>query len=111
MKKALFLCLLGFSVGASSAPHNLQIPSDPNATYTVIDTGKQGDLVTITTKREGKSGVSFSKRAYDCGLWQVMYLGTGESLEEMKSSKPDDHLSPIFEGSIADYVGAAACKK
>lgn len=38
-----------------------------------------------------------------------MYLGSGETLGEMRSSKPDDHLSPIVDGSIADYVGNEAC--
>lgn len=111
MKKILTFSLLLVSAGASSAPYNLHVPSDPKATYTVLDVGKQDGLVTITTKREGSSGTSFSKRAYDCRSGKVMYLGSGETLEQMESSKPDDHLSPVVDGSIADYVGGQACKK
>lgn len=111
MKKILTLSLLIFSAGASSEPYNLHVPSDPKATYTILDVGKQGGLVTITTKREGASGTTYSKRAYDCKSGKVMYLGSGETIVQMESSKPDDHLSPVFDGSIADYVGGEACKK
>lgn len=97
------------ATGASKPPYDLHVPSDPKASFTVLDIGKKGDLVTITTKRVGSSGTSYSQRAYDCKMRHVMYLGSGETLEQMKSSKPDDHMSSIFEGSIADYVGREAC--
>lgn len=111
MKKLVLLASIAILIGANKAPYNLHVPSDPNAVYTVLNTGIKGNLVTITTKRVGSSGTTYSQRAYDCSLGKVMYLGSGETIEQMKSSKPDDHLSPIFEGSIADYVGAEACKK
>ncbi|AUX94229.1 hypothetical protein [Mixta gaviniae] len=98
-----------FATGASKPPYKLHVPSDPNATYTILDIGSKGNLYTIITKREGKSGTTYSQRAYDCHAGKVMYLGSGETLEEMHSSKPDDHLSPIVDGSIADYVGKEAC--
>ncbi|EID64666.1 hypothetical protein ECW26_48270 [Escherichia coli W26] len=41
---------------------------------------------------------------------EVKYLGSGETLEQMKNSKPDPKMGGIVSGSIADYVGREACK-
>lgn len=110
MKKTLLLgfSLLSFSVLAAS--YQIQVPTDSKATYTVLDKGSQGSLRTITTKREGSSGVTFSQRIYNCEANEVKYLGSGESLEEMKRSKADPGMSPIVSGSIAYYLGREACK-
>jgi hypothetical protein len=40
-----------------------------------------------------------------------MYVGTGDSLEEMKKSKPDTKMSVLVPGSISSFVAGAACKK
>ncbi|MGC0858433.1 hypothetical protein WKG86_05425 [Pantoea agglomerans] len=111
MKKLIFgaIAVVAVTAGASKPPYKLHVPSDPNATYTILDVGSKGNLATIVTKREGKSGTTYSQRAYDCSAQKVMYLGSGETLEQMKASKPDDHISDIFEGSIADYIGKEAC--
>lgn len=111
MKKLILgaLVIFSFTAEASKPPYTLHVPSDPNATFTVLAIGSKGDLATIITKRDGKSGTTYSQRAYDCRAKRVMYLGSGDSLEEMRSSKPDEHLSPIVDGSIADYVGNEAC--
>jgi hypothetical protein len=111
MKKLILgaLAIVSVTVAASKPPYNLHVPSDPNATFTVLEIGSKGNLATIITKRDGKSGTTYSQRAYDCSANKVMYLGSGETLDEMRSSKPDDHFSPIVDGSIADYVGNEAC--
>lgn len=111
MKKLILgaLAIVSVTAAASKPPYNLHVPSDPNATFTVLEIGNKGNLATIITKRDGKSGTTYSQRAYDCSARKVMYLGSGETLGEMRSSKPDDHLSPIVDGSIADYVGNEAC--
>ncbi|MFY7398654.1 hypothetical protein, partial [Enterobacter cloacae complex sp. IR53030] len=110
MKKTLLLgfSLISFSVLAAS--YQIQVPTDSKATYTVLDKGSQGPLRTITTKREGSSGVTFSQRIYNCEANEVKYLGSGESLEEMKNSKADPSMSPIVSDSIAYYLGREACK-
>ncbi|YCH31661.1 hypothetical protein M1E08_14955 [Erwinia sp. PK3-005] len=111
MKKIVIGAVIAVAVttGASKPPYNLHVPSDPTATYTVLDIGSKGNLATIITKREGASGTTYSQRAYECNERKVMYLGSGETLEQMKSSKPDDNPSEIFDGSIADYVGRESC--
>ncbi|WP_200784207.1 hypothetical protein [Klebsiella quasipneumoniae] len=110
MKKTVFIVTMMASASAFCTPYNLHVPSDPKAKYTVLETGTSGDLKTIVTKREGKAGISYSQRAYDCQHRLVKYLGSGESIEQMKSSKPDEKLAPITEESIAWYVGQEACK-
>lgn len=97
-------------IPAVSQAANLHVPSDSKATYTILARDTSGKERTITTKRVGSSGTSFSRRLYNCADRTVKYLGTGETLEQMKSSQPDLRMGPIVSGSIADYVGAEACR-
>ncbi|MFZ5231580.1 hypothetical protein ACOY6S_13020 [Enterobacter bugandensis] len=109
MKKVLIgISLLSFSVLAGS--YQIQVPTDSKATYTVLEKGSQGSLRTITTKREGTSGITYSQRIYNCEANEVKYLGSGESLEEMKNSNADPSMSPVVSESIAYYLGREACK-
>jgi len=85
------------------------IPSDSKANFYVLEKGGQGNERTIVTKREGPSGVSYSKRLYNCAEHTVKYLGTGDSLAAMTASAADPAMAPIVEGSIAYYVGLQAC--
>lgn len=90
----------------------LVIPPDASATWLVLEkTGAPGDeLHTITTRRIGRSGTTWSKREYDCLRSTVRYLGTGNSLDAMRASKPDPALAPIVSNSIADHLGREACR-
>lgn len=110
MRKALLVLALLASPLAYSAEYKIAVPSDSKAEYTVLTKGEVDGLKTIVTKREGSSGVSYSERAYDCVNQTVKYLGSGDTLEEMKSSPADQKMSGIVSGSIADYVGNEACK-
>lgn len=109
MKKALFAFLALMSFSAVSAT-TISIPTDSKAKYTIIDKSLNGSMATITTMREGPSGTSYSQRLYDCTSWTVKYLGDGDTLEQMKASKPDEGMSPIVNNSIAYYIGQRACK-
>lgn len=109
MKKALFAFLALMSFSAVSAT-TISIPTDSKAKYTIIDKSLNGSMATITTMREGPSGTSYSQRLYDCTSWTVKYLGDGDTLEQMKASKPDEGMSPIVDNSIAYYIGQRACK-
>ncbi|MHC6758252.1 hypothetical protein [Yersinia ruckeri] len=101
---------LFFSPFLNAAEYKINIPSDSKAEYVVLNKGNLGDLKTIVTKRSGSSGISYSERAYDCNNRTVKYLGSGETLEQMKASSEDKNMSDIFSGSIADFVGQEACK-
>lgn len=100
----------GASTSSTATSQALNVPSDPTGTFTVISKSMDRGLAVITTKRSGSSGVTWSKRAYDCGNGMVMYLGTGGSYAEMAASMPDPSMAPIVSGSIADYVGREACR-
>jgi hypothetical protein len=106
-----FVCLtLALPTTVLAAEKPLHIPSDPKASYLVLEKGGSGSQRTIVTKRTGSSGTSYSKRLYDCSNGTVKYLGSSDSLEGMKRSKPDPKMGPIVEGSIAHYVGLEACR-
>lgn len=103
------ICIIA-SCSAFAADTTFQIPTDTKAKYNIIDVSKTGVMATITTKREGPSGVSYSKRLYDCNAWTVKYLGDGDTIEEMNDSSPDSSMSQIVDSSIAYYIGQKACK-
>jgi hypothetical protein len=98
-------CLLA---GAAEIP--ISIPSDANASFFVLEKSGKGLERTIVTKRIGSSGTSFSKRFYNCKDDTVKYIGTGDTIEAMNTSRPDLRMSSIVQGSIAYHVGIFACK-
>lgn len=109
MKKVILLSLVAASLSAHAAQERVKIPSDPNATFTIIERSGKGRVRTIVTKREGSSGVSYSRRQYDCQAATWKYLGTGDTPAKMNSSKPENKMTPVHDGSIASYVGGIAC--
>ena len=109
VKKAIIVLMTLASFSAISAT-TMSIPTDSKAKYTILDRELNGNMATITTKREGPSGVSYSKRLYDCSAWTVKYLGDGDTIEQMNSSAPDANMASIVDNSIAYYIGQKACK-
>ncbi len=110
MRICSVLLALALPTTVLAAEKPLHIPSDAKASYLVLEKGGSGSQRTIVTKRTGSSGTSYSKRLYDCSNGTVKYLGSSDSLEGMKRSKPDPKMGPIVEGSIAYYVGLEACR-
>lgn len=108
----IFLCMACLAVVPASiaASTPLVVPTDPKATYTVLEVAGSYPHRTIVTKRVGASGTSYSKRLYNCTNSTVKYLGSGDTLADMARSKADPHMAPIVPRSIADYVGKRACK-
>jgi hypothetical protein len=97
-------------VDAMSPVPPFTVPSDAKANFYFLEKGGEGNERTIVTKCEGPSGITFSKRLYNCVDHTVKYLGTGDSLEAMVTSAADPAMAPIVEGSIAYYVGLQACR-
>ncbi|WP_318387753.1 hypothetical protein [Enterobacter sp.] len=110
MKNFLLIVLLTASFTAGANPYSLSVPTDSRATYIVLEKGDYGNLKTIVTQRTGSSGITYSKRVYDCVNAQYKYLGTGDSISEMNTSTPDVNFSSIVEKSIAYYMGKEACR-
>jgi hypothetical protein len=106
-----FLSLLGFASQAIANETPISVPTDSKAKYFLLEKSESDGKVTIVTKRIGSLGTSYSKRLVDCNKKTFMYLGEGDSLEEMKKSKPDVKMSALTPGSISTYVANAACKK
>jgi len=96
-------------VPSFAAEYEVPIPSDPKAKYFVLERGGTKVNPTLTTKRVGSSGTSYSQRMFDCAARTVKYLGTGDTLEAMKKSKPDPKMAPLVDGSIAWYLWRHAC--
>ena len=104
-----FSFFISLPVLADEVP--LNVPSDSSAQYFVLEKGGNSYVArTITTRRVGTSGTSYSKRLYNCEEKTVKYLGTGDSVPAMNASFADKKMSPISEKSIAYYVGLEACK-
>jgi hypothetical protein len=111
MRCLLFLAVTSISMAAAAAEYQLPIPSDAKAQYFVLEKGGTKDMPTMVTKRVGTSGTSYSWRVFDCKAGTVKYLGTGDSLEKMRASKPETNMAPLVEGSIAYYQWRHACSK
>ena len=109
MRHTLLTIALAVAAPAAFAETPLHVPSDPKASYMILQRDTQGVERTITTKREGSSGTTYSKRLYNCAEHTVKYLGSGESIEQMNASSPDPKMAPVISGSIADFVGEAVC--
>lgn len=108
---AVILLNLGVSANAF-AGEQVVVPSDPKAKYTVLAMEKKKQkIVHITTQREGPSGRSFSQREIDCARYVFRYLGDGDTLDEIKASKPDPNFGSLVNGSISDVIASYACKK
>ena len=88
----------------------LAVPSDAGATYWVMDkdAGKS-PLRTITTRRVGSSGTTWSRRLYNCADFTTKYMGSSDTREKMEKSTPDPKMANVLPGTIADYVGREAC--
>jgi hypothetical protein len=110
MQKLLLTAFLALPLSAIGAEAAFQIPSDPKATYQILERGKAGANPTLLYKRTGPSGVSYSKRVFDCKNRTTKYLGNGDTLQELKTSTPEPKMYPLVDGSIADGLWARACR-
>ncbi len=89
----------------------VHVPTDPNARYTVVEVRKLGaGKAEITTKRDGPSGTSYARRLVDCPSKRFRYLGEGDTLEEMESSRPSPNMALLVAGSISYHVSRYACR-
>ena len=108
----LFLALSPCLVPVAVAEMTINVPTDAKTKYTALNITKRDDgLVEVTTKREGISGTTYSKRLVDCANSQFMYLGSGDTLEKMNSGgQADSKMASLTEGSASTYVSAYACQ-
>lgn len=115
MKAALVFALtfIGISscgYAASTEGEYLPVPSDLKAKYYVIDRGTLDGMPTVTTKRIGPSGTSYSRRVFDCSNGTGKYIGHGDTLRQMQNSRQDPKMYEMVTGSISWYVYQYACQ-
>ncbi|MEQ4284485.1 hypothetical protein [Pseudomonas syringae] len=110
MKNRMFAILAMAAMPVLAAETPLSVPSDTKAQYFVLERDTKGNERKITTKRVGLSGTGYSQRLVNCSAGTFKYLGDGETLAEMKASKPGGSMAPLTQGSISFYVAEAACK-
>ena len=93
---------------------HLLVPSDSKASYFILERAGKYPIRSITTEREGRSGLSFSKRQCDCTKKTYKEIFTGETVEEIEESKKrnaKDKMVDLVQGSTAYYACEAACQK
>jgi hypothetical protein len=89
----------------------LAIDSDIKAEYFVVEKAGTPEQPTLLLKRVRAGATSYSKRLFDCAGVSYRHLGSGESVEAVAESRPDDELVPAKEGTIAYQLWKHACGK
>ena len=96
----------------AAAQQPVQVPSDPQARYQLLDMAWTPDgAVELLTRRDGLSGTSFALREVDCRGGRVRYLGLGDTREKAMQRTTRDQPAPIFEGSVSWHVARFACRE
>ncbi|WP_343293312.1 hypothetical protein AAHN93_02515 [Vandammella animalimorsus] len=86
------------------------IPSDPGATYKILSIKRKGGIAEISSERQGKIYLGYTKREFDCKKNLTRYIAEGETKQDLEKSNPDK-WGPIVDGSIAYWQGKIACNK
>jgi hypothetical protein len=106
--------MFGLPTPSQESDHDeieLAVPSDPKAKYFVLDLQWLNQSVfEITTRREGVSGTSYSKREIDCSKMQFRYTGDAGSLIELSRQNLDSAFGSLVEGSISQVVSSYVCR-
>lgn len=98
-------------VPAAADEYPLEIETDLKAEYFVVEKDGTPQQPTLLLKRVRAGSTSYSKRLFDCEARASKYLGSGETLEEVAASKPDEEMTPVAPGTIAEQLWKHACGK
>ncbi len=91
---------------------SLTRPGEPQATYVLLDAWVDSpDHIITVSRRDGPSGVSYTRRRVDCKRSRLLTLGSGETVEAMMLERPDPHDSEMIGGSSATLTSVTACSK
>lgn len=86
------------------------VPSDPKATYFVLERAGDKRRPILTTKRVGPSGTGYTRSLFDCEKHEARYLAADvERLEDVPRAKPDERMWPLVDGSIPEVLWRHAC--
>ena len=87
----------------------LDIKTDLDAAYFLVEKGGTDNNPTLVVKRTGPGDLYYTKREFDCAAHTVRYLGEGATLEAMEGSKPVKDAYPIGADSIPDQLYRLVC--
>lgn len=96
---------------AAAGEYPLQIDSDTKSEYVVIEKAGTVDQPTLLLKRARAGAVSYSNRLFDCTHQSYKVLGSGESLDAVADSQPDDAMISAKKGTVAYQLWKHACGK
>jgi hypothetical protein len=117
---------LAFGIAAGTLAFLLVVPSPPeqgpgeriavpwhtSTRLTVVDVAwVSPDTVEILTRRDSKTGTTFTRRRIDCRRREQVVLGHGVSEMEARATDPGGAArAAITEDTIPFYVAAWACR-
>jgi len=97
--------------GGAYVGQPMHIYSDPGTAYEVAAiSGKSRGIVTIMTKRSGRSGISYTRRECDCDNGTGRMIGDGASKSAALQNRPAEPFYRLSAGSISAEVCAFACE-
>lgn len=107
------LALVGLSavMTAFADATPLDIKTDLEGDYSIVEKGGSAKNPVIVVKRVTSDFTYYIKREFNCEARTVRYLGEGDSLKDMAESEPEAEMSAIKEGSISDQLAKHVCPK
>ena len=95
----------------TSIGERVAVPWHTSTRLTVVELKwVAADTAEIVTRRDSKTGTTFTHRLIDCGTGEFALLGEGTSEAEARADRPEKQArSPIMENSIPLYVAAWTC--
>ncbi len=111
----LSVAVLGLAAGmgaslSCAAEYLIDIKTDLQAKFYVVEKGGSAELPTLVVKRVRMQGTpNYTKRVFDCRNHSVQVLGSGASLKAMAKAEPDDKSFPVDEGTINAQLWRHAC--
>jgi hypothetical protein len=96
----------------SSRPEPIAVPSDPRATYQLLEWRRMPNgHREAMTRRDGPSGITFARREIDCEGMRFRYLGEGDTVEEARLHSASPEMGDLTPESISTYVSRFVCAK
>jgi hypothetical protein len=98
---------------ASSRPgERIPVPWHTSTRLVALDLKQTGPhTVEILTRRDGKTGTTYTRRVIDCAERTFRYLGEGTSEAMARAGHgAEREMSPLREGTIPFQVAAYACR-
>ena len=114
MRLFLFAITLTFSGAIVANEKPVRVPSDSTAQYSITEAKINGKRVVIS-KREGKSGISYTSREIRCSPMGFRYIAEGDTYEEvLKDTKirinKREPFSDVVINSISFFIVRKACR-